>query len=79
MSSIQVVGVAPQTNTVLKNWFENERLEIKNSYRAQQRPRILLSSRRARISGEKVVEGTDRTDSGEQKREREREMGRWID
>ena len=49
--SIQFVGIAPQTNTVLKNWFENERLEMGNSDRAQQRPRLLLCLPRTRISG----------------------------
>ena len=58
LPSIQFVGVAPQTNTVLKNWFENERLETRNSYRAQQRPRILLSSRRTRISGYHGIKGS---------------------
>ena len=28
LPSIQFVGAATQTNTVLKNWFENERLEM---------------------------------------------------
>ena len=61
------MGVAPQTNTELKNWFEKEEVEMQNSYRAQQRPTILLSSRRARISarasewevGDKASEATD--------------------
>ena len=50
LPSIQFVGVAPQTNTVLKNWFENERLEMRYSYRAQHSLIILLSCFKARIS-----------------------------
>ena len=50
--SIQFVGVAPQANTVLKNWLENEKQEVPNLCASQQCPRMLLTCLRASISGQ---------------------------
>ena len=47
LPSIQFVGVTPQADTMLKNWFENEKQDVVN-FRPSQQWLILLSCFRAK-------------------------------